>query len=98
MLDDKTVKTIKNIIYTHVNPKDTKVFIFGSWATGTARKYSDIDIGLEGKMVNARLIQEITNAFEDSDLPYTVDVVDFGSVSNKFKTIATQKIIYLSHD
>lgn len=47
LLDDKTITQINLISDAHLSKYIDK-FIFGSWADGTARKFSDIDIGLEG--------------------------------------------------
>ena len=96
MLDKKTVTTIKNIIYSHVDPKKTKIFIFGSWARGTGRKFSDIDIGLDGQTINSQILSNLEIAFEESDLPYTVDVVSFSHVSQNFKEVALQHVISLN--
>jgi predicted nucleotidyltransferase len=74
--------------------KDCRVFIFGSWAEGTALKFSDIDIGVEGKGPFSTL--ELEEAFENSDLPYLVEIVNFNHVSEKFKKVAKQKIIPLN--
>jgi len=86
-------KVIKEIIFKYLNPKEYRVFIFGSRATGKARKYSDYDIGILGKRpvpsVTKVLIEE---ALEESDLPFKVDIVDFTEVSERFKKVALSKI------
>jgi predicted nucleotidyltransferase len=94
MLEKATLNKIKKIIFRYLNPKDCRVFIFGSWAEGTALKFSDIDIGVEGKGPFSTL--ELEEAFENSDLPYLVEIVNFNHVSEKFKKVAKQKIIPLN--
>jgi len=84
---------IKNIIFQFLDPKEYQVFIFGSRATGKAKKYSDYDIGILGKKsVPLNILAKINEALEESNLPYRVDVVDFSSVSKNFKEIALSKI------
>jgi predicted nucleotidyltransferase len=96
MLDGKTKAEIKKIVYSFLDPKECRVFIFGSRATGKTRKFSDIDIGIKSsKPIPWWKLSAIEEAFEESDLPYTVDVVDFNLVSEKFKQVAESKIIYL---
>ena len=73
------------------------MFIFGSRATGGGRKFSDIDIGIKSKkQIDSLLLSDIKEAFEESNIPYTVDVVDFSHVSDRFRDISFQKIIYLN--
>lgn len=97
MLDAQSLSEIKKIIFRFLDPKKNKVFIFGSRAIGNARKFSDIDIGIRShKKISEELIEDIQDTFEESDLPYTVDVVDFSQVSDTFKNISLQKVINLN--
>lgn len=97
MLDEKTKIVIKKIIFRHFNPLKDKAFIFGSRALGKAKKFSDIDIGiLSGQKVPWAKLSLVEEELENSDLPYTVDVVDFRTVSDRFKKIAAKKIINLN--
>lgn len=96
MLDPTTANQVKEIIFQFLSPKEYKVFIFGSRALDTGRKFSDIDIGIESKKeVPDRVLSDIQEAFEESDIPFTVDVVDFSNLSERFKKVAQQKVIYL---
>lgn len=89
----KSEKAIKDIISQFINPSEYKIFIFGSRATGKARKFSDYDIGIIGKNPIAwEKLSLIDEAFEKSDIPFKVDVVDFSLVSNKFRGTALSKI------
>lgn len=92
-MDQRLVSQIQQIV-APVRPSGYKLFIFGSRARGTNRKFSDIDLGVEGKN---RLSNEeyltLTAFLEDSDLPYKVDVIDFSTVTSQFRKIAKQKII-----
>jgi len=86
-------KRIKSIIYRFLDPKEYQVFIFGSRATGKAKKYSDYDVGIWGKKpVPSHIIILIEEALEESDLPYRIDIVDFSLVSSKFRKVALSKI------
>ena len=97
MLDTATVAEIKNILFKFLDPQKDKAFIFGSRAIGSARKFSDVDIGIKSeKEMDSLLLSNIEEAFEESDIPYTIDVVDFSQVSDKFKELAEQMIINLN--
>ena len=90
---EKSEEKIKKIIFQFLNPKDYKVFIFGSRATGKAKKYSDYDIGIVGKRpVPSAIKVLIEEALEESDLPYNVDIVDFSLVSANFRKVSLSKI------
>lgn len=92
-ISKNTEKIIKKIIFQFLNPRDYKIFIFGSRATGESKKFSDYDVGVIGKKsVPWRTLALIEEALEESDLPYKVDVVDFSLVSSKFRKVALSNI------
>lgn len=96
MLDKATKAEVKKIIYSFLNPKTDRVFIFGSQVAGKTRKFSDIDIGIKSsKAIPWWKLAAIDEALEESNLPYTVDVVDFNLVSEKFKKVAEKNLINL---
>lgn len=86
-------KEIKNILEKHIDLKKYEAFVFGSRATGEARKFSDYDIGIVGKKpVEFSTIALIREELEESDLPFSVDIVDFNFVDKDFKKVALKKI------
>ena len=96
MLDNNTFKIIKTILNSYLPNNSYKAFIFGSRATNNNRTFSDIDLGILGsKPLPTKNYINLVQAFEDSDIPYRTDVVDFTSVSDKFKEQALNKIIEL---
>ncbi len=78
---------IKDIILNNIEGDEKyRLFVFGSRADNSARKYSDYDIGIEGKVaISFSVLAKIKTALDDSDLPYKVDVVDFFTVSDDFR-------------
>lgn len=89
----KIEKEIRKIIFQFLSPNEYQVFIFGSRASGKARKYSDYDIGILGKKpVPLKVLGKIEEALEESDLPYKVEVVDFSLLPSGFKKVALSKI------
>lgn len=62
--------------------------VFGSRYTHTSKKYSDLDIVLVGKeKLDWRKLAKIKEAFEESTLPYRVDVLDWESTSLEFRKV-----------
>ena len=66
-----------------------QVFLFGSWADGTARERSDIDIGvLAAGPVDGAVIEAMRESIEELPTLYTVDLVDLATVSADFRARA----------
>ncbi len=88
----KAEKEIKKIIHSFINSSQYRVFVFGSRATGKAKRYSDYDIGIIGKKpLPSKIKVLIEEALEESDLPFKVDIVDFSQLSSGFKEVALGK-------
>lgn len=97
MIDRKSLKTLKSIVFRYLNSKEYKVFIFGSRAIGFNHKFSDVDIGIVGKKkIPHEKLYDIIEELEESDIPYLVDVVDFSTADKKFKDLALKKVMYLN--
>jgi type I restriction enzyme S subunit len=69
--------------------------VFGSRAEGTARRYSDIDLGLAGEPLPFDRLGRLAEAFEDGDLPYRVDVVNLAQTSRAFRAAALASAVPL---
>ena len=63
------------------------VYAFGSRVTGLARKYSDLDLAIDNHGVPLSLQERacLTEAFQESSLPYKIDLLDWNSISDSFK-------------
>ena len=94
MTQSQIEDNIKKIIFRHLSPKKYKIFVYGSRATGKARKWSDYDIGVvEKEEVPYPILAKVSEELENSNIPVNVDVVDFHHVSDRFKKLALYKII-----
>jgi len=76
--------------------KDIKVYIFGSRSTGkNLKRGSDLDIALEadsGEIIDLQLLDQLYFDFEDSDLPYKVDLIDLNSASQAFRAAINDEL------
>lgn len=69
-------------------PPDSQVYVFGSRATGECKPWSDLDLVIETpQALPLPLIARLREAFEESDLAWTVDLVDRRAVSEEFGRI-----------
>ena len=85
------LEIVQGILREHL-PVGVKVWVFGSRANWTTKDSSDLDIALEGEnKLSHKLLGVLKDAFEESTLPYTVDVVDLHAVSHAFKQIVKQQ-------
>jgi predicted nucleotidyltransferase len=97
MQDESLQSYVRRQVFQFLDQKKYKVFLFGSRVNGQARKFSDVDIGIEGsERVPFTVMMQIRDAFEESSLPYFVDVVDFHNVDQKFEAVAKKNVIYLN--
>jgi len=84
---------INDILNQHL-PTTCTVWAFGSRVNHTAQKFSDLDLALEaGAKLDYSIITQLNRSFEESRLPYTVDVVDLNSVEPYFRQIINQQKI-----
>ena len=75
-----------------------RVWVFGSRATWLAKEYSDLDLAIarkDGSALSLTVTSALETAFEDSLLPWKVDVVDLHSVSAEFRSaIERDKVLF----
>ncbi len=83
-LSGNDLKLIREILVHYV--PDRPVFVFGSRVTGRAKRRSDLDLAIGGETpLPLRIQGSLADAFDESDLPIEVDVVDVSAVSDTFR-------------
>jgi type I restriction enzyme S subunit len=82
---------VQGILKAHL-PKGTLAWAFGSRVTWTAKPFSDLDIALEGEApLPSDVLIDLAEAFEASDLPWKVDLIDLNAVSPEFRAIVERQ-------
>ena len=82
---------VQRILKDHL-PLGTLAWAFGSRVTWTAKPFSDLDIALEGAAPLAPdVLIDLEEAFDSSNLPWKVDVIDLNAVSPEFRTIVERQ-------
>ena len=86
-------RLVLNILRANL-PNSTKVWVFGSRATGRARRYSDLDLAIDaGRPLTLDEISGLAEAFSDSDLPYKVDLADWRNMDGRWpRTIMAERV------
>lgn len=75
ILDARQLGIVTQIVACQI--PDARVLAFGSRVTGGARPWSDLDLAVfPAAPLSFRGWRHLAEAFEDSDLPFRVDVVD----------------------
>ena len=85
------LEIVQDILREHL-PTDVRVWAFGSRANWTTKDSSDLDLAVEGATrLDNKVMSALEMAFEESDLPYFVDVVDLNTVGDAFKKIVVEQ-------
>jgi type I restriction enzyme S subunit len=89
-LPDDQLDLVRTILAEHV--PHAKVWAFGSRVLGTARKFSDLDLAIEAQEeLSISTLGDLRYAFEESDLPISVDFLDMRSVRPAFRAIVERQ-------
>ena len=88
------LEIISRILRNHV--PDCAVWVFGSRATYTAKNYSDLDLAIIGKeKLTDQTLFALKEAFQESDLPFRVDVLDWNGISKEFRQVIEKKYVVI---
>lgn len=75
------------------------VQVFGSRATGRGLKpWSDLDLWIGGGGVDPMHLADLREAFEQSDLPFRVDLVVAAEVGEAFQRAIEADLVALPHE
>ena len=87
-MQNKFLREVRSLVFGLIHPDQADVFLFGSWARRSARKHSDIDLGvLPKEPLPADLLPRLREALEESHVPYRVEIVDLSAADMKFRNI-----------
>ena len=87
-VSESEMKIITDILRSYISNGEVRAF--GSRYKWTSKDYSDLDIAIvqyDKKSMPIMKLAEIKEAFEDSELPYRVDVLDYWGISSEFQAI-----------
>ncbi|GJM06619.1 MAG: hypothetical protein DHS20C10_03530 [marine bacterium B5-7] len=95
-LEPHSLLLVQSILEQYIPTK--KVLLFGSRANNTAKPYSDIDLAvLSDVPLPVETLAQLRLAFEESDLPYKVDLVEWCTLTEAFQQIIKSAPVEVVH-
>jgi predicted nucleotidyltransferase len=77
---------VRGILQTHL--PDREVWVFGSRIGETPKPYSDLDLVVQGEAaLPPGTLSALKEAFEESDLGFQVDVIEWATTGESFRRI-----------
>ena len=89
-LELKHFQIVTEILKTFPHP----VYVFGSRARGDCKRFSDLDLCVFGNP-DKKEVRNLKEAFEESRLPFTVDVVVWDELSKDFQDLIKQDLVII---
>lgn len=91
-LQPRHLDEVRRILARHA--PGARAWAFGSRAAGHAKRFSDLDVVLQADDGLAiETLARLREAFSESDLPITVDVVDWDALDPEFRSaIASRRV------
>lgn len=71
-----------------------RFFVFGPRIKGTEKRFSDLDLCYKEKIPSLTL-SKLEEDFEESDLPFKVDIINWNYCSNNFKELIAKDMVLL---
>jgi type I restriction enzyme S subunit len=86
-LEERHREHIRTILGQHLGGRrGVRVYAYGSRVRGNAHRFSDVDLAIESAQpIGVELLFALRNAFDDSNLPYSVDVTDLAHATPGFR-------------
>ena len=80
---------VRGILRRHV--PGLEIWAFGSRVTGRAKPYSDLDLAIMSQVpLPLAVYAGLSDDFAESDLPFKVDLVDWATTKEAFRSIIAQ--------
>jgi len=77
---------VREILQRYV--PDREVWAFGSRVKWTAKEFSDLDLAIIGDTpLSIALTADMKEAFQESALPFKIDIVDWASITPSFRQV-----------
>lgn len=92
-IEPREWEELVGILRTHL--PNRRVWAFGSRATGRARRFSDLDLAVEGESLPFGALAKLRDALDESGLPFKVDIVELASLTPEFSARIEPEFVLL---
>ena len=91
---ERRLDEVRRVAQEILEPYDVDLYLFGSWASGTQRRTSDVDIAVDPHQpLPPGMLAILRERFEESRIPYRVEVLDLREVDRTFRrTVITHGV------
>lgn len=84
------VTTVLDTLSRHV--PDREIRVMGSRAEGRGKPFSDLDLVVMGDQpLSLRARGELRDAFDESNLPFAIDIIEWASSSAAFRRVIAER-------
>ena len=87
IIEKKHLEILKNILKKY----SYNFYAYGSRVTGENRKYSDLDLCYREE-IPTKIISDIREALEESDIPFRVDLVYWNDMPEGFQKLIEKNL------
>ncbi len=75
-------------------PLGSRVFVFGSRATGKARRTSDLDLAIDaGREITFSELARMSDEFDEAPVPWSIDIIDLRGITPHFRSIIENELV-----
>lgn len=93
-VDPELLDAVVAILDRHVPDRDVRVI--GSRASGCAKRFSDLDLVIGGtRPLDLATLARMREDFEESNLPFSVDLVEWATASEGFRRLVDAQALML---
>ena len=90
VMDADCLRIVRRLLAQHV--PEMEVWAFGSRVQGNPKPHSDLDLALVSERpLPVDRLARLSHVFEESDLPFRVDLVELSKVVPAFRAIIEQQ-------
>lgn len=80
------LQAVRALVMDELRDLKVRTYLFGSWARGTPKRTSDVDIAVEPlEALPPGALARLRERLEESTIPYRVEVVDLSSADDGFR-------------
>lgn len=75
-------------------PPGSRIFVFGSRATGKARRTSDLDLAIDaGRDITLSEHARMSYEMDEAPVPWNVDIVDLHAITDRFRSFIDKDLV-----